>query len=60
MKNALMAALLKEKPADVNALKTFIAKCRNKNGGYGVAPGQEATVSGTYFASIILYWLDEK
>src|SRR6266852_5425822 len=36
--------MLKEKPADVNALKTFIAKCRNKNGGYGVAPGQEATV----------------
>jgi prenyltransferase beta subunit len=52
--------MLKEKPADVDALKTFIAKCRNKNGGYGVAPGQESTVSATYFASIILYWLDEK
>jgi prenyltransferase beta subunit len=52
--------MLKEKPADVDALKTFLAKCRNKNGGYGVAPGKEATVSGTYFASIILHWLDEK
>jgi prenyltransferase beta subunit len=52
--------MLKEKPADVEALKTFIAKCRNKNGGYGVAPGQESSASGTYFAAIILHWLDEK
>jgi prenyltransferase beta subunit len=52
--------MLMEKPADVDALKTFIAKCRNKDGGYGVTPGQESTVSGAYFASIILHWLDEK
>jgi prenyltransferase beta subunit len=52
--------MLKDKPADVDALKTFVAKCRNKNGGYGVAPGQESTASGTYFAAIILHWLDEK
>ena len=50
--------MLKEKPADVAALKEFIAKCRNRDGGYGVAPGQPSTVSGTYFAAIILHWLE--
>jgi prenyltransferase beta subunit len=52
--------MFKERPADVGKLKTFIARCRNKDGGYGTAPGQPSTVSGTYFASIILHWLDEK
>src|SRR5262249_34299237 len=32
--------MLKEKPADVAKLQAFIAKCRNSDGGYGVAPGQ--------------------
>jgi hypothetical protein len=52
--------MLKEKPADVDAFKGFIAKCRNRDGGYGVAPGQPSSVGATYFASIILHWLDEK
>ena len=50
--------MLKEKPEDVMALKGFIAKCRNRDGGYGVSPGQPSTVSATYFASIILHWLE--
>jgi prenyltransferase beta subunit len=52
--------MLKEKPADVDKLKGFIAKCRNKDGGYGTEPGKESSVSGTYYAAIILHWLDEK
>src|SRR5262249_19428955 len=43
--------MLKERPADVDKLKAFIGRCRNKDGGYGVAPGQESTVGGTYFAA---------
>jgi prenyltransferase beta subunit len=50
--------MLKEKPGDVDALKGYIAKCRNQDGGFGVAPGQPSTVSATYFASIILHWLE--
>ncbi|HEY1861430.1 MAG TPA: prenyltransferase/squalene oxidase repeat-containing protein [Gemmataceae bacterium] len=50
--------MLKEKPGDVDALRGFIAKCRNRDGGYGVAPNQPSTVSATYFASIILHWLE--
>jgi prenyltransferase beta subunit len=52
--------MLKEQPADADKLRTFIARCRNKDGGYGTAPGQESSASGTYFAGIILHWLEEK
>jgi hypothetical protein len=50
--------MLKEKPADPRAVRAFVAKCRNKDGGYGVSPGTASDVSGTYFASVILHWLD--
>ncbi len=51
--------MLKERPADVDKLKNFIVRCFNKEGGYGTAPGQPSTASGTYFAGIILHWLDD-
>jgi prenyltransferase beta subunit len=51
--------MLKDRP-DADKIRGFIAKCRNADGGYGVAPGQPSNVGGTYFASIILHWLDEK
>jgi hypothetical protein len=49
--------MLKSRPSDVPALETFIAKCRNGDGGYGVAPGQPSSVSGCYYAAIIRRWL---
>lgn len=49
--------MLKEKPADVPACLAFVAKCRNADGGYAVAPGKPSTASGTYFASILRHWL---
>jgi hypothetical protein len=52
--------MLKEKPADVKALRAFVARCRNPDGGYGVAPGQPSDVAATYFAAIVFHWLDEK
>jgi hypothetical protein len=52
--------MLKSKPARAADLRAFVAKCRHAGGGYGVAPGLPATVGGTYFAGIILHWLDEK
>ena len=51
--------LLKEKPKDVAQLKAYIAKHRNADGGYGAAPGQPSTVSGTYYAAVIGHWLEE-
>jgi len=52
--------MLKSRPGDVPALERFIAKCRNADGGYGVAPGQPSSASGTYFACIIRHWLEQK
>jgi hypothetical protein len=51
--------MLKDVP-DVKKLRSFIASCRNDDGGYSVAPGQKSNASGTYFAAVILHWLDEK
>ena len=52
--------MLKSKPEAPDKLRAFVATCRNRDGGYGAAPGQPSTVAGTYFASIVLHWLDEK
>jgi len=51
--------LLKEKPKYVEGVRQFFAKCRNADGGYGVAPGQPSTVSGTYYAAAVGRWLGE-
>jgi prenyltransferase beta subunit len=52
--------MLKARPKRADDLRAFIAKCRNADGGYGVAPEAPSSVSGTYFASIILHWLSSK
>ncbi|HEY7424584.1 MAG TPA: prenyltransferase/squalene oxidase repeat-containing protein [Gemmataceae bacterium] len=52
--------MLKTQPERAGRLRDFIARCRNDDGGYGVAPGQPSNVSGCYYAGIILHWLDEK
>ena len=49
-----------ESIVDIERCRAFIARCRNDDGGYGVAPGQASQVSATYYAAIILHWLDEK
>lgn len=51
--------LLKEKPKSVDGVRQFFARCRNADGGYGVAPGQPSTVSGTYYAAAVSRWLGE-
>jgi hypothetical protein len=49
--------MLKSRPDNVASLQAFIGKCRNSDGGYGVAPGQASSASSTYFAVIIQHWL---
>jgi prenyltransferase beta subunit len=51
--------LLKEKPKDAAKVREFFARCRNADGGYGVAPKQPSTVSGTYYAAVVSKWLAE-
>lgn len=52
--------MLKDRPEDVEGIRSFVAKCRNEDGGYAVVPGQPSTVGGTYFAAIIRHWLEKK
>ncbi len=52
--------MLKARPEGADRIRAFLARHRNDDGGYGVAPGQPSSVSGTYYAGIILHWLDEK
>jgi prenyltransferase beta subunit len=49
---------LGEQPSSPEKLREFIGKCRNSDGGYGVAPGQESSASGTYYAGVVLHWLE--
>jgi prenyltransferase beta subunit len=51
--------LLGRKPARSADLYAFLAKCRNADGGYGVAPGQGSSASGCYMVGIILSWLSK-
>jgi len=51
--------MLKARP-DAARVLAFIDKCRNADGGYGVAPGQPSGIGGTYYAGIIRHWLAER
>jgi hypothetical protein len=50
--------MLKGRPRDVPACRQFIARCRNDDGSYGTRPGQPGSMAGTYFAGIVLHWLE--
>ncbi|HEY2785447.1 MAG TPA: prenyltransferase/squalene oxidase repeat-containing protein [Fimbriiglobus sp.] len=52
-------SMTKVKPTEPAKLKSFIAKCRNADGGYGVEPGKLSSVGGTYYAVTVLHWLAE-
>ncbi|HYT90791.1 MAG TPA: prenyltransferase/squalene oxidase repeat-containing protein [Gemmataceae bacterium] len=52
--------MLKDHPEDVEALRSFVTRCRNEDGGYAILPGEPSTVGATYFATIILHWMDRK
>jgi prenyltransferase beta subunit len=51
--------MLKAQPKEVEGVRSFVAKCRNADGGYGISPGEDSTVSATYFAAIIRHWLKD-
>lgn len=53
-------AMLKEKPGDPAKLRKFVARCRNADGGYGLKPGEPSRVEATYYAGIVLHWLEQQ
>ncbi len=50
--------MLGGKPARKEALERWLKSCRASEGGYGIRPGQPPTVGATYFAAMVLSWLD--
>lgn len=50
--------MLKAQP-DLDRLRSFIARCRQSDGGYSTAPGGTADIGGTYFAMIQTRWSRE-
>lgn len=51
--------LLKVKPKDAEKLRAFVAKHRNDDHGYATKPGDKSSMSGAYYCTVILHWLDE-
>jgi hypothetical protein len=51
--------MLKSSPKNKDGVHAFVAKCRNDDGGYGIAPGQPSNIGGTYFAAIVTHWLKD-
>jgi prenyltransferase beta subunit len=52
--------MLSAKPASMENMLNFLARCRNTDGGYAVVPGDTSSAAGTYYAAIISHWLDGK
>lgn len=50
--------MLKAHPRDLQACRDFIARCRQADGSYAVRPGGPGAVNATYYAGIVLHWLD--
>lgn len=52
--------MLGARPKRADDLRRFIARCRNADGSYGVSPGKPGAIGPTYFAAILLHWLDKR
>ncbi|HQR08949.1 MAG TPA: prenyltransferase/squalene oxidase repeat-containing protein [Gemmatales bacterium] len=49
---------LDAQPDRPEALRAFIDRCKNADGGYGVQPNTPSSLHGTYYATIVRHWLD--
>ena len=45
--------------AELARVRTFLAKCQNPDGGYGVKPGEPSSMSGVYYAVVIEKFLGD-
>ena len=45
------------RPLHPDKLRAFIATCHNADGGYGERPNRRSSLHGTYYATIVRYWL---
>ena len=52
--------MLKAQPARVEGLRSFVAKCRNEDGGYAAEPGEPSTAAATYYAVMVRKWIGDE
>ncbi len=52
--------MLKTMPDNIEGVRSFVAKCRNDDHGYGVRPNQPSSVGAAYYAAIITHWLPKE
>lgn len=50
-------AMLKASPQEPAACRQFVARCRCADGSYALRPGQNGSLTATYFAAAVLRWL---
>ena len=51
-------ARLDAQPDYPEKLRAFIASCRKADGGYSIRPHESSSLHGTYYATIVCYWLN--
>jgi hypothetical protein len=51
--------MLRCEPKSSSRCRDFVTRCRNADGGYGITPGQPSQAVATYFAIVILHWLEQ-
>lgn len=49
--------LLGQRPSYPDRLRTFLASCRNADGGSGAQPGEASGAGPTYYSAIVAHWL---
>jgi prenyltransferase beta subunit len=52
--------MLKARPDNVEGVRSFVAKCKNDDHGFGVRPNQPSSVAATYYAAVINHWLEKE
>ena len=52
----MRAVFMMDLRPDMEALRSYIARCRNSDGGYGTAPGRPSSSAGIYLATTVDRW----
>lgn len=50
--------MLKRKPEDSGKVFRWVLSCQNPDGGFGLSPGEKSSAAATYFAAMLLRWLE--
>jgi prenyltransferase beta subunit len=57
--HVLRALRMLEAQPNTQAIRGFVAKCRQEDGSYSMRPGEQGSLTGTYFAGSVLGWVKD-